>query len=521
MEVVGGFDHPHLVRATDAGESAGLPFLVMEYVEGLDVRTVLRRASPLPVADACEIVAQAALGLQYIHERGLVHRDVKPANLLLSQGGLVKVVDLGLARLHHTLADELTTSNQVMGTADYMAPEQARDAHGVDIRADVYSLGCTLYALLTGGPPFSSPDYHSLMRKLTAHEREPAPSIQNRRPGLPEGLAAVVHRMLAKAPAERYATPGEVAEALRPFRTGANLLELLARARAQAATVADFPGRTPVDESDSLGPLQAVELFPETGPSVATVPEGRPRSLSLRAAALLGGLLLLGLLVPSLLPSPDPAGRREPKLTPDAWHDVLKRPPTLLRWPAPGGQGHWEYRPAERELRVDCSEVALFRLGTTHADNFQFAVTLHQTNWTGGLGLFLGGREDTHHGRPCRAYQVVELNWGRDKKPADAFDLYRSRLWVDPDGNVLEHSVRTSLRVPEPGLPDPRLEVVVRGGMVETILWAGRPWPGLIESQFNDFTARESRGDFGTYSQASSGVFRDAQYRFQKEPNDE
>ena len=154
--------------AHDAGEADGTHFLVMEYVDGIDLSNLVRQHGPLPVAEACELIRQAALGLQHAHEHGLVHRDIKPANLLLTTGGQVKILDLGLALLAvdtRRPTNELTADRPVMGTADYMSPEQAGDSHAVDIRADIYSLGCTLYKLLTGKAPFSGSKYSSNLKK--------------------------------------------------------------------------------------------------------------------------------------------------------------------------------------------------------------------------------------------------------------------------------------------------------------------------------------------------------------------
>jgi hypothetical protein len=185
------------------------------------------------VPEACELIRQAALGLQAAHERGLVHRDVKPSNLMLARanaGARVVVIDWGLVKLTaeaSTLSttDDLTVMRRGMGTADYMAPEQGRDARSVDIRADVYSLGATLYCLLAGKPPFHDRRGEN---KLLAHEREAFPAVERLRADVPGPLLAVLDRMAAKQPARRYATPGEVAEALRPFCCAeADLLPLL------------------------------------------------------------------------------------------------------------------------------------------------------------------------------------------------------------------------------------------------------------------------------------------------------
>jgi serine/threonine protein kinase len=207
--------HPNIVTAFDAENVGDTHFLVMEYVEGKSLARVVKDRGPLPVQEACDYVRQAALGLQHAHERGMVHRDVKPDNLMLTPDGTVKVLDFGLAAL--TAEREvgvLTEASAVMGTPDYMAPEQAEDAHSADIRADVYSLGCTLYFLLTGSVPYPA---QKILQKILAHRQQPLPSIRQKRPEVPPELGAVVARMLAKKPEDRYQTPAEVAAVLTPF----------------------------------------------------------------------------------------------------------------------------------------------------------------------------------------------------------------------------------------------------------------------------------------------------------------
>jgi serine/threonine protein kinase len=228
MQATGRLNHPNIVQALDAREVNGIHFLVMEFVEGINLAEVSRRLGPLPVPDCAEVIRQAALGLQHAHEHGLIHRDVKPSNLMLTPAGHVKVLDLGLA----WLAGEPADPGCVAGTPDYMAPEQASGSPP-DIRADIYCLGCTLYHLLLGHAPFSGSQFSTAVDKLLAHARRPVPPVQDFRPEVPDGLVCVLDRLMAKEPAHRFNTPAAVAAALGPFTAGADLPGLFLQAEAQ------------------------------------------------------------------------------------------------------------------------------------------------------------------------------------------------------------------------------------------------------------------------------------------------
>jgi tRNA A-37 threonylcarbamoyl transferase component Bud32 len=208
--------HPNIVTAYDAEQAGDVHFLVMEFVEGVSLARLVAEQGPLPVDRACEWAGQAALGLQHAHEQGMVHRDIKPQNLMLTRRGEVKILDFGLARFVSESGPTgvLTHSGAMMGTPDYIAPEQATNAHAADTRADIYSLGCTLYFLLAGRPPFAT---GSFVEKLAAHLHQATPPLTALRPELPAEVVRVVERMMAKDPAQRYQTPGEVARALAPF----------------------------------------------------------------------------------------------------------------------------------------------------------------------------------------------------------------------------------------------------------------------------------------------------------------
>jgi serine/threonine protein kinase len=238
--------HPGIVQAFDAEEDNGRHFLVMEYVEGQSLLDVLKREGRIAPPYAADYIHQAAAALQHAHDKGLVHRDLKPSNLLLSPSGQIKILDLGLARfLQDQIGDPTKTREGMgMGTPDYAAPEQFRDAHHVDGRADIYALGCTLYHLLTGQVPFPG---SSLAEKYDAHEhKEPTP-IEELCPDVPTGLALVVRRMMAKRPSERFQRAAEAADALSPYVAGSSVsaqrfMKTATWERGQL-TLAEFPSR--------------------------------------------------------------------------------------------------------------------------------------------------------------------------------------------------------------------------------------------------------------------------------------
>jgi hypothetical protein len=222
VKAAGQLDHPNIVRAYDAEPAGGLHLFVMEHLEGENLAQVLQNKGPLPVAHACHYIRQVALGLQHASEKGMVHRDIKPANLMLTPRGKVKILDFGLARLasERSARTRLTQVGAVMGTPEYVAPEQALDASKADIRADIYSLGCTLFCLLVGRPPFQGDTLMDILLAQADMNKE-APSVRSLRPDVPETLAAVVAKMLAKDVTLRFQKPVEVAQALVEFcKTG-------------------------------------------------------------------------------------------------------------------------------------------------------------------------------------------------------------------------------------------------------------------------------------------------------------
>ncbi len=276
-------DHPNVVRMLDAGELAEgastIHYLVMEYVAGTTLFEVVRQSGRMPVAKAVDAIRQAARGLQHVHDAGLVHRDIKPENLIVDARGTVRLMDLGLAKFNESDEEQLTIQQEgrVLGTANYCAPEQAIDSHGVDSRADIYGLGCTLYFLLAGRPPFHE---GSLAQRLLSHQNRQPIAIETLRSDLPPALCALLRRMLAKSPADRIATAGEVADELDRI---AGQLAGPARGVAAAAT-----GKPENELCDAIAKVSSVERavamlrvdLPQ-GPSSAN----RPASRRLQATA--------------------------------------------------------------------------------------------------------------------------------------------------------------------------------------------------------------------------------------------
>jgi serine/threonine protein kinase len=281
----GTLDHPNVVRTYDVDQDGSLHFIVMDYVDGASLTEVVQKAGPLPVGRAVSYARQAALALDYAFRSGIVHRDVKPGNILVDRRGVARVLDLGLARFVNDHADNLTVKYDdkvVLGTADYVAPEQVADSHAADARADVYALGATLYFLLAGRPPFPT---GTVSQKLLWHRtKDPAP-LRSLRPDVPDGLAAVVARMMAKDPKARFQTHAQVAAALDPFLPdevpppGPDEMPELCPAAAELAeevAAEPEPAAAPVSWAAPAAARKPVRARPVPAPPADPSPPARP-----------------------------------------------------------------------------------------------------------------------------------------------------------------------------------------------------------------------------------------------------
>jgi serine/threonine protein kinase len=213
----GGLNHPNIVKTHDIDQDGNLHFIVMEYVDGSNLLDIVKKFGPMDIGRACHYIAQICEGLNYAYMSGIIHRDIKPGNFLVDRKGVCKLLDMGLARFYHDQTDMLTVKYDdkiVLGTADYVAPEQVANSHAVDVRADIYALGASFYFLLAGHPPFPT---GTVSQKLLWHRTKDPTPISSVRPEVTEALAAIVSKMMQKDPNSRYQTPEEILFALKPF----------------------------------------------------------------------------------------------------------------------------------------------------------------------------------------------------------------------------------------------------------------------------------------------------------------
>jgi len=501
MEVVGQLDHPNIVRATDAGEADGTHFLVMEFIEGMNLSQVVKWCGPLLLAEACELIRQVALGLQHAHENGLVHRDIKPQNLMLTAKGEVKVLDLGLALLRNDrfLPGGLTGSGQVMGTADYMAPEQWEDSHRVDIRADIYSLGCTLYFLLTGWPPFGGPGKDSIVRKMAAHLRDDPVALH------PSVAAAgeILIRLLAKEPAHRPQTPDEVVRELTPLAGGANLL----RISELASQCANPDYEATSTQSQDVRPSSTIVGAQATINLRRPLGRRRWRRWALAGIVLLAGTAALLANMPSRVnrdrpPSPPSAPDPEPlaSLAPEAntWVTLLKNKPEPRLWTQPV-KSTLAHEAKREKLLFQTPGTGLIPLGETTKGDYILQIGFQQTKWEGGIGAYIGGHTEDGTFR----FQIIHL-----ERPIGHRILARSLGTIKQAAGEMGASLTgfagESLKQPL-GHQDYLLEIEVKSLGRMRIRWNGDSYLDLTSPVYaNRVRDSDFHGEFGIYCHDAS-----------------
>ncbi len=323
--------HPNIVTAYAAFRLGESIVFAMEYVDGADLAELVKRSGRLPVVHACNYIHQAALGLRHAHEGRMVHRDIKPNNLMLTRQAsrtIIKVLDFGLAKVSSegTVESGLTHEGQMLGTPDYIAPEQIVDARAADIRADIYSLGCTLYYLLTGGPPFRA---NSLYELLQAHHSMDAMPLNLARPEVPVEVAVIVAKMMAKEPEQRFQTPAQVVVALTPFFQKASAgVEV---SSAQVTRARQSHAKSPMAGAGVVPTQPTATSTPAPEPSVKTPPQSARKAVTWEN--------LIELEETTRLNKPAPAADKWSWLVSRAWPTIVEklntRGPRAL-WPAAG-----------------------------------------------------------------------------------------------------------------------------------------------------------------------------------------
>jgi serine/threonine protein kinase len=520
MTVLGRLSHPHVVRATDAGEARGYPYLALEYVAGIDLACVLKRVARLGVADACELVRQAAEALAYIDRSGLVHRDVKPSNLLLGGDGVVRVLDLGLAHLSEAPPGEtLTETGAVMGTPEYMAPEQTRASRDVDIRADVYGLGCTLFALLTGAPPFvRGASVYDLLR---AHNETPPPSVVALRDGVPPDLDRLLFRMLEKQPADRP-SPDDVARALQPWCRESDLGRLVERCGPavelpvdlpETSDRLDFPGGETADPPPAEGPT-----VPDPGPPLPSARRRRRRALA--AAAL---VLALGVAVWLARRAPDPGAEptpvaAEPPLPPRTfkpgeWTDLLDRPPATKRiWRAQDGRCQSHYDPVNHLISVHCVDFGAIEFDYIDADEYDVAVTISHHTWSvGRLGVYFRGRP-APDADPQFSWQAETLILGSLDASVPQPTVAHGWVGVFAATGGYPSGTRRSYTVPRPVSDPHTLSCTVFPAGIKNVRWDG-DLAEPVDPEVVPDRPPGGRGGLGLFVHDSNAVFLSARVR--------
>jgi serine/threonine protein kinase len=526
IKLIGQMDHDNVVRATDAGEKNGVFYLVMEFLSGRDLSKLVALNGPLGRADACELTRQAALGLEYIHQT-LVHRDIKPSNLMLTTTGQVKILDLGLAHYDQNESEDHnhTPAGVIMGTRFYMAPEQARGSRTIDGRADIYSLGSTLFKLVTGKEPYSGPDYGNSASQLYAHCHVPltsAPAFEL----IPEELRPVLLRMMAKDPAERYQSGREVAEALAPFAVGSAPALLGAAGEGEPKVQ---PLMQPLPEELSRLTQSVVET-PRDTPTVSTVTIVPRRKLSVRklavvlaASVLAAGLVWLGVAF-YLREIPPEDGIQSLDDSPlHSFVYLLKRRPFPVGFSLDDPRSGAWHRGGER-LDVPGPLDHFLLLGATERSHFDFEAVIEQAPWSGYVGIFWGYQENSEvkekktPNEPFARFQCLHILHAPDDGGKNRYVAQRNKgtLHYSKTGNVASRLLPPSPSEAVKGLSGKvRLKIEVAANRLVLVEVGGERISGLYSasSKTNDFFASEPyQGRIGVFTLGNAATFSDVRF---------
>lgn len=559
IEAIGRLRHPHVVVAHDAGtDASGHRYLVMEYIDGRDLQVVAHAVGKLPLAAACDCIRQAALGLAYAHECGCIHRDIKPSNLLLDRQGVVRISDLGLARLQESPSgNTLTGTGQVLGTVDYMSPEQAQADRSIDSSSDIYSLGCTFYRLLSGRVPYDGPQYDSLARKLLAHVREPLPQLGEIRGDVPPEVLGLLGEMTAKDRATRP-TAAQVAARLAPYVEEAKLVDLLHDLPSEITAVGDantpfanstgriaaistkdsvrLPSRKPLWASLGLGLLSLIAVLVLWRPWESSGPPPQDSSQGSQQNSQPGLLPAVPLAESKFPTSPPPEAPREPffedmlstDIQPAVAYPLLNKAPQKLFWPV-NPLAQVNHSPDLKQVTASCTGAGFLLLGSAPRVGFTLQMDIFQNRWASHVGVFFGLQPMAEPGpKGERQWQVqgLFLNDRTGLRDADKIPLsftrakWIIRLYEDGTSGFLNHDL-VGAYLPPAGIKPKQLELTISKYGLSEVRWGGdaEPFADVCGPEVNQqFAPADYCGGFGIYIRRTEGTFRNARITFDYEP---
>ncbi len=482
IDAIGRVSHPNVVNATDAGVIDGMPFLVMEFLEGADLASVIHRCGTLSVADGCNVAHQAAEGLKAIAAHDMVHRDVKPSNLFATKDG-IKLMDFGLARI--MLAGDMTTAGTTFGTFDYIAPEQARDATSADLRSDIYSLGCSLYKLLAGRAPFEEEKFDSLSSKLNAHLNEPPPPIRKFNADVPEELEAMLQRMLAKSPDDRFQRVGELQESLAAFTTVGAPFEFF---KSISTGIYNRPQR---------------EIETMTGNQRPTAREKRAGRRPFLLAAI--GLLLLlliggGLAAIYSFGNSQPDNNGDETVAPDpVGTDPNSVKVEELLWMDRHPAAIWQVV-ENNSVVANSNKIGLLTLGECQSPNFDFSVKLTHRQAGPQAGVFFAHQSEKANGDV--RMQRIWINRAGEHKTS----LWRDLFQHSATGQA-KSSLAAFLPLPHGAKDTIMLSISVRNNELHKVLVNGEDYSEKFIDKEDTEAYGMCHGYFGLYNLNGNTVF--------------
>ena len=539
MGLVGQMDHPNVVRATDAGERNGIFFLVMEYLSGADLARLVAKRGRLDVPFACELARQAALGLDYIHQKTLIHRDIKPSNLMLTTTGLVKILDLGLARLslNEPEKQERTPVGCAVGTYSYMAPEEATTGSRIDGRVDIYGLGCTLFKLVTGRAPFSGPEYDNAAKVLFAHGHVPLSTVAGF-PSIPEKLREVLLKMTAKDPAQRYRAGQDVAEALAPFSAETPAIQqtpLQERAKLEIEETPLRPLTLPLPTEFSHLTTSALETRHDPPITPSSIGISKPKQswawvgwlfvavvLASASAALTWHFLVAPIFRPGGEPLVVQPAFRDLDDLPAFMHHSLLDGPTLPIGYDSDDPLKWRFEKNLQTLDVIGADNLLFPMGKTTRSRFSIETGITQAPWKGNIGIFWGYRENADvkkNKTPDTEFawlQLIITEYHEDNVKGSYLMFLRSKgaLFFNAVGELRMKTHRKASQ--DVVLPNPRekvLKIAVQDKQLILARFDGSDLEKLCSAATNGrFEPDSYAGAIGLFTQGYSGTFSNARF---------